>query len=358
MKKLQLLGLLTLLTLPLIYQLTPLEILKLKVFDAWVKEQPTSDVFVTLDITEQDVQQEGGWPFPRQRLAEIHMDLLHRGAMGVGYVIAFSEPDRFGGDEQFANVLGLYPSVIAMFETDNQQYPQTTGTVILGDDIGGVMLKGSTQNIDILKEKAYQVVVNILPMGFVIFLVIGFIVLGWATPSESASFGVVGVVILALVRKALTWNAFKTSLIGTIRVVGMVFFILMNSTVFSQLLSFSGASRGFVGWATGFDVAPLVILGAMFLVLILLGMFMDPVSMMLITVPIFYPIASELGYDLIWFSLIVLMSLEMSATTPPFGLLLYIMMGMVKGTTLGQVSLAAAPYLLCDLILIIILIIF
>ena len=137
MKKLQLLGLLTLLTLPLIYQLTPLEILKLKVFDAWVKEQPTSDVFVTLDITEQDVQQEGGWPFPRQRLAEIHMDLLHRGAMGVGYVIAFSEPDRFGGDEQFANVLGLYPSVIAMFETDNQQYPQTTGTVILGDDIGG-----------------------------------------------------------------------------------------------------------------------------------------------------------------------------------------------------------------------------
>jgi len=85
---------------------------------------------------------------------------------------------------------------------------------------------------------------------------------------------------------------------------------------------------------------------------------MDPVSMMLITVPIFYPIASELGYDLIWFSLIVLMSLEMSATTPPFGLLLYIMMGMVKGTTLGQVSLAAAPYLLCDLILIIILIIF
>ena len=156
MKKLQLLGLLTLLTLPLIYQLTPLEILKLKVFDAWVKEQPTSDVFVTLDITEQDVQQEGGWPFPRQRLAEIHMDLLHRGAMGVGYVIAFSEPDRFGGDEQFANVLGLYPSVIAMFETDNQQYPQTTGTVILGDDIGGVMLKGSTQNIDILKKKAYQ----------------------------------------------------------------------------------------------------------------------------------------------------------------------------------------------------------
>ena len=156
MKKLQLLGLLALLTLPLIYQLTPLEILKLKVFDAWVKEQPTSNLFVTLDITEEDVQREGGWPFPRDQLAEIHLELLERGAMGVGYVIAFSEPDRFGGDEMFAHSLSLHPSVLAMFETDNQQYPQTTGTVILGDDIGGVMLKGSTQNIDILKQKAYQ----------------------------------------------------------------------------------------------------------------------------------------------------------------------------------------------------------
>ena len=207
-------------------------------------------------------------------------------------------------------------------------------------------------------EKLRQVVVNILPMGLVVFMVIGFIVLGWATPSESASFGVVGVCVLAIAFRAFTWEAFKTSLIGSIRVVGMVFFILMNSTVFSQLLSMSGAGRGLVQWATGFEVAPLVILTAMFLVLILLGMFMDQVSMMLITVPIFYPLAQALGYDLIWFSLIVLMSLEMSATTPPFGLLLYIMMGMVRGTTLVEVSSYAIPFLFCDLILIVILVIF
>jgi len=206
-------------------------------------------------------------------------------------------------------------------------------------------------------QKLYQICVNILPMGLVVFMVIGFIVLGWATPSESASFGVLGVVILAFIRRVLTWKAFVTSLQGTIRVAGMVFFILMNSTVFSQLLSMSGAGRGLVGWATGFDVAPLIILTAMFLVLILLGMFMDQVSMMLITVPIFYPLADSLGFDLIWFSLIVLMSLEMSATTPPFGLLLFIMLGMVEGTTLIQVAAAALPFLFCDLILIIILVI-
>ncbi len=207
------------------------------------------------------------------------------------------------------------------------------------------------------REKVYQLCVNILPMGLVVFMVIGFIVLGWATPSESASFGVVGVVILALARRVLTWDAFRTSLQGTIRVAGMVFFILMNSTVFSQLLSMSGASRGLVSWATGFEVAPLLILTCMFLVLIMLGMFMDQVSMMLITVPIFYPLAISLGYDPIWFSLIVLMSLEMSATTPPFGLLLFIMLGMVKGTTLGEVAMAAAPYLFCDFILICLLVI-
>jgi tripartite ATP-independent transporter DctM subunit len=206
------------------------------------------------------------------------------------------------------------------------------------------------------KEKLYQICTNILPMGLVVFMVIGFIVLGWATPSESASFGVLGVVILALLRRVFTFKAFSTSLIQTVRTAGMVFLILMNSTVFSQLLSLSGASRGLVDWATGFDVPSLVILASMFAVLILLGMFMDQVSMMLISVPIFFPLAGQLGYDLIWFAVIVLMALEMSATTPPFGLLLFIMIGMVKGTTLYEVSVAAAPFLLCDLILVMILV--
>ena len=217
------------------------------------------------------------------------------------------------------------------------------------------------------KEKLLQVCINILPMGLVVFMVIGFIVLGWATPSESASFGVLGVVILALCFRVFTWEAFNTSLMGTVRTAGMVFFILMNSTVFSQLLSMSGAGRGLVDWATGFDVAPLVILAAMFCVLLLLGMFMDQVSMMLITVPVFYPLAAALGTGmiglptdqvLIWFSLIVLIALEMSATTPPFGLLLFIMLGMVRGTTLGEGPSAAAPFLLCDLILVLLLVAF
>ena len=155
-KRLTLIGLLVLLSIPLLFNWSALEILKLKVFDAGIKDQEPSGYFVTLDITEEDVQQEGGWPFPRARLAEIHMELLERGAMGVGYVISFSEPDRFGGDQAFAEALSLHPSILAMFETNNQQFPPTTGTVTLGEDVGGVMLNGSTQNIKLLRDNAEQ----------------------------------------------------------------------------------------------------------------------------------------------------------------------------------------------------------
>jgi TRAP-type C4-dicarboxylate transport system permease large subunit len=97
----------------------------------------------------------------------------------------------------------------------------------------------------------------------------------------------------------------------------------------------------------------------MFWVLIVLGMFMDGVSMMLISVPIFFPLAQHIGFDPIWFGLFVLMTIEMSGTTPPFGLLLYVMLGIApKGTTLFQVASAAFPFLICDAILIIILILF
>ena len=208
-----------------------------------------------------------------------------------------------------------------------------------------------------LKEKLALIGTNILPMSLVVFMVIGFILLGIATPTEAAAFGVLGVIILATAFRVLTWQAIRVSLESTVKVSGMVFFILMSSTVFSQLLAYSGASAGMLEWATDFEVSRLVVLAVMFVVLIILGMFMDGVSMMLITVPIFFPLAHSLGFDLIWFGLFVLITLEMAGTTPPFGLLLYVMLGVApKGTTLMQVANAAFPFLICDAILILVLV--
>lgn len=206
-------------------------------------------------------------------------------------------------------------------------------------------------------QKLTLVCTNILPMGFVVFMVVGFIILGWATPTEAAAVGVLGVIILAGAFRVLSLKSMMTSVDGTVRVAAMVFFILMNSTVFSQLLAFSGATAGMLEWATSFEVNRLIILLVMFGVLLLLGMFMDATSMMLITVPIFFPLAQQLGFDLVWFGLFVLITIEMAGTTPPFGLLLYVMLGVApKGTTLVQVASAAFPFLICDTILILMLV--
>ena len=155
MKRL-LLPILIILSLPLIFQSTPTEILKLKIFDTFVTTPEPSGNFVILNITEEDVAKEGGWPLPRRTLAQIQVDLINQGAIGVGWVISFPQADRMGGDEVFATTLGYAPSVLAMFETPNGKYPKTTGTVIKGDNPGGMLSQGVVENIKILQDKSSQ----------------------------------------------------------------------------------------------------------------------------------------------------------------------------------------------------------
>ena len=148
--------LLGLLTIPLIFNFAPLEVMRLKTFDALVTTPEPSGYFTILNITEEDVQERGGYPFPRKDLASIHIDLLNEGAMGVGWVILFPQPDRFEGDEEFANVLQWRHSVLAMPEFDNGIYPETHGTVILGPDVDLPKAKGFLENIPELKKVAVQ----------------------------------------------------------------------------------------------------------------------------------------------------------------------------------------------------------
>jgi adenylate cyclase len=155
-KSLPLLLLIGFLGTPLVFQVVPLEIIKLKVFDAYVSEKEPSGYFSILNITEEDIAREGGYPLPRQRLAEIQVELLNHGAIGVGWVMAFPQPDRLGGDPVFAETLAYTPTVLAMFENNSGDYPSTTGTVIMGEDRGGIDAEGVIQNIDILKQNASQ----------------------------------------------------------------------------------------------------------------------------------------------------------------------------------------------------------
>ena len=205
--------------------------------------------------------------------------------------------------------------------------------------------------------KILLTLVNIVPLGLVFFCVVGLILVGIATPSESAAFGVVGVIVLAAAFRCLSWEVVRKSIEGTLVVTTMVFMILLASSTFSQIMAFSGASAGIVDWVTGFELPKLVMLLFMFAVLLFLGMFVDQISQMMLTIPIFVPLAVSLGFDPVWFGIIIVLALEISTTTPPFGLLLFVMMGVAPpGTTFSQVVYAGLPYIGCAFVLLALLI--
>jgi len=210
-----------------------------------------------------------------------------------------------------------------------------------------------------LAEKIVLLFREVLPMVGIMVVIIILMIEGFVTPSEAAAFGALGVLLLAAIFKCLTLDALRKSITGALRVTLMAYLIVFGSATFSQLLAFSGASRGLVKWATSFDLAPLAMLMIMFAVLPLLGMFMEQISIMLLTVPIFFPLAQSLGFDLVWFALIMLLSLEISFTTPPFGLLLFVMKGVAPtGTTMREIYTSAFPFIGCSLVLVALLIAF
>jgi len=150
------LTLLGILTLPLLFNSQALEVLRLKTFDAVVETPNATGHFTVLNITEQDLDNLGGYPLPRQDLAKIHKDIMDAGAYGVGWVMLFPHADRMGGDDEFALELSKSASVIAMPEVDNGLYPATHGTVIKGPDITLPQASGFLSNVDILKQSTSQ----------------------------------------------------------------------------------------------------------------------------------------------------------------------------------------------------------
>ena len=209
-----------------------------------------------------------------------------------------------------------------------------------------------------LMQKLRLFVTDIIPMISVMVIIVIMMLSGFATPSESAAFGALGVIILALLYRRMSWKALQESVVGALKVTLMAYIIVFGSATFSQLLAFSGASGGLIQWATGFDLAPIMMLMAMFAVLLLLGTFMEQISIMILTVPFFFPLAQTLGFDLIWFGIITLLALEISFSTPPLGLLLFVMKGVSPGTQIGVIYRAAIPFIICSLLLVAFLIAF
>jgi len=192
----------------------------------------------------------------------------------------------------------------------------------------------------------------VLPTLSIFGVVVGALAAGWATPTECAALGAFATMLLAALYRALKWEAVVKALKGTAGISGMILFIILGATTFAQILSFSGASSGLVQFITSHGLSANQILVGMMLLLIFLGIFVDQVSMMMITLPIFMPIVNTLGIDPVWFGVLFLICMQLGLLLPPHGLLLMTMRGVAPpSVTMGQIFLAVTPYVVMSLLL-------
>ena len=195
-------------------------------------------------------------------------------------------------------------------------------------------------------------ILYVIPLIGIFAVVVGAMSGGLATPTEAAALGAAATIAMAALYRALSLRALRAALEGTVAVSGMILFIILGATVFSQILSFSGVTDGVVSAVTGRGLSPFFILLAMMALLIFLGIFVDQVSMMMITLPVFMPIVRLLGIDLIWFGVLYLICMQLGLLLPPHGLLLMTMKGVAPPqVTMNHIFLAVVPYIVMSLLL-------
>jgi tripartite ATP-independent transporter DctM subunit len=188
--------------------------------------------------------------------------------------------------------------------------------------------------------------VYVVPLATIFVAVIGSMSSGVATPTEAAAVGAAACLVLVALYGGLSWTGLFAALRETLAISGMLLFVILASTTFSQILNFSGATAGFVDLFVKTGWGELATVFAMTAVILILGCFVDQVSIMMITLPFFMPIAAALSIDKVWLGVVMLIGMQMGLLTPPFGLLLFTMKSVApKDVTMGEVYRAALPYI-------------
>jgi tripartite ATP-independent transporter DctM subunit len=186
---------------------------------------------------------------------------------------------------------------------------------------------------------------HVLPLAAIFAVVVGSMVGGIATPTEAGAVGAFATLVVAAMYRALTPQALFAALAGTVAISGAILFILLGAITFSQVLTFSGASDGIAEVLRAWELEPWQMVLLMMAVLLVLGCFLDQVSIMMMTIPFFVPMAQALGLDMVWFGVLFLICMQIGLLTPPFGLLLFVMKSAAPPEVrMREVYLAAAPY--------------
>ena len=202
-----------------------------------------------------------------------------------------------------------------------------------------------------LSEKLRNLITNIFPVAFIIFSVIGLMVLGVATPEEAAASGAIATLIVAAVQKRLSWLVIQKTLLGSLKVTGMIFLIIAGARGFSQVLAYVGATQEMAQFVLQLPVHPLIVMSIMQVVILILGCFMDSAAIILLTMPIFVPAIVSLELDPVWFGAIAVLNIEVGLITPPFGVALYTMKGVAPPHyTMSDVINSSLPFIALQLV--------
>ena len=199
---------------------------------------------------------------------------------------------------------------------------------------------------------------EIVPIVFVVGAVLGGMYTGWATPTEVGALGAFTIFVMALLRRSLTGKNLIHSLVDTAKLSVMIFSIIWGVLIFVRFLAFAGVSSSFSNWITALGVSPYLVLFLVILLYLVLGMFMDGIGMLLLTLPVVFPVMIQLGFDPIWFGIIVVKMVEVGLLTPPVGLNCYVVAGVRPDIPLQQIFRGVWPFVIADLVCVLLFILF
>jgi tripartite ATP-independent transporter DctM subunit len=197
--------------------------------------------------------------------------------------------------------------------------------------------------------------IQIIPVLFIVFAVLGTIYLGIATPTEAAGLGVTAALIICLISRKLTWDILKDSLRSTVKTTTMVFFILVGAMAFSMVISMLKIPEALSLWVFSLGLGKWTVFLMVVFIYIVLGAIIDPTSMMLMTLSVTYPLMMKMGFNSIWFGVCMAVFVEMAVITPPLGLNLFVIHSISGERNISVVTRGSIPYFICMLVLLAIL---
>ena len=209
-----------------------------------------------------------------------------------------------------------------------------------------------------IREKIRVVTANAGEVVAIFTLIMGGLFLGFFTPTEAGAAGVAGTVLIGLLRRQLKWSGFTRALSSTLQSTAMIMLIIAGATIFGHFLSLTQLPTAAASWVLGLEIHPYTVMLIILAIYLIGGSFMDSLALLLLTLPIFYPVSQHLGFDPLWFGVLVVIAMEMALITPPVGINVFVIKGIAKDVPLSTIFTGILPFLLAEIVMALILLLF